>query len=39
MRPLYLAAWGVTRLAFLLLWAFAEPIGEINVWLARRVRA
>jgi hypothetical protein len=38
-RPLYLVAWGITRLAFLLLWAFALPIGELNVWLKQRAQA
>lgn len=33
MRFFYLVAWGITRLAFLFFWAFALPIGELNVWL------
>jgi hypothetical protein len=32
-RSVYLIAWGITRLAFLFFWAFALPIGELNVWL------
>lgn len=37
-RILLLVAWGITRLLFLLLWAFAHPVGVANVWLAERLR-
>lgn len=38
MRSLILVAWVATRVIFLALWVFAEPIGEANVWLAKKWR-
>lgn len=37
MRAIYLIAWAVTRLLFLALWSFANPIGQANVWLKNKV--
>ena len=39
MKSLYLAGWAITRLLFLFLWAFAQPIGEANVWLKLKWQA
>lgn len=39
MRTLYLIAWAITRLLFLFFWSFAEPIGELMVWLKGKAMA
>lgn len=38
-KSLLLIAWAVTRVAFLFFWAFAQPIGEMNVWLKEKYLA
>lgn len=33
MKNIYWLLWAITRVQFIVLWSFAEPIGEASVWL------